>query len=223
MATLVPPLASLSAEEVAALDCLPPPTLPGRPQRRTTRLAALFLPLDAKTVDATLRALRFSGADSSWITALAERWRALGGELTGALAAGDVSDATLRRWAAASGRTRLAPLLRLAAATWAARRAAGHPAPDARRVRSTYRRAVRVAYRDPIEIGDLAVDGDDLRGAGIPPGPDLGMILHALLDVVLADPAANTRERLLAESARIHERLRADTARRRRGDTDSPG
>jgi hypothetical protein len=89
-------------------------------------------------------------------------------------------------------------------------------------VRATYRRAVRIAYRDPIQVSDLAVDGDDLREAGIPPGPLLGMILHALLEVVLADPAANTRERLLAEAARAHERSRADDGRRRRPDHDDP-
>jgi tRNA nucleotidyltransferase (CCA-adding enzyme) len=222
MATLVPPLAALPATAIAALDCLPPPELPGRPQRTATRLAALFLPLDARTAERTLRALRFSGTETSWIAALADRWRALGGEMTDALVAGEVPDAMLRRWAAAAGRTRLAPLLRLAAATWSARRAAGEPAPEARLVRSTYRRAVRVAYRDAIQVSDLAVDGDDLREAGIPPGPQLGMILHALLELVLGDPAANTRERLLAAAVGIQERLRDDGERGRRGGNDDP-
>ena len=65
-------------------------------------------------------------------------------------------------------------------------------------MRALYRRAVRAAYRDPIEAGDLAVDGDDLRAAGVPPGPLLGKILLCLLDRVLDDPRLNTRERLVA-------------------------
>jgi tRNA nucleotidyltransferase/poly(A) polymerase len=211
MATLVPPLAALPATAIAALDHLPPPVLPGRPQRTVTRLAALFVGLDAKTAERTLRELRFSGADSAWIAALAGRWRTLGRAMTEALLAGEPADVVLRRCAAAAGRTRLAPLLRLAAARWAAEREAGEAAPPPARVRSVYRRAVRIAYRDPIEVGDLAVDGDDLRDAGIPPGPGLGKILHALLELVLEDPTVNRRERLLEEALRI------DTEQRRRG------
>ena len=75
---------------------------------------------------------------------------------------------------------------------------AGAPAPEPGAVRSAYRRAIRAAYRDPVELGDLAVDGDDLRAAGIPAGPLLGKILHALLERVVEDPSLNTREQLLA-------------------------
>jgi tRNA nucleotidyltransferase (CCA-adding enzyme) len=35
------------------------------------------------------------------------------------------------------------------------------------------------------------VTGDDLRAAGIRPGPALGRILHTLLDWVLDDPTRN--------------------------------
>ena len=45
---------------------------------------------------------------------------------------------------------------------------------------------------------DLAVSGDDLRDAGVPPGPLLGKILHCLLARVLEDPRVNTREQLMA-------------------------
>ena len=57
------------------------------------------------------------------------------------------------------------------------------------------------------------MDGNDLTASGIPPGPAVGKILHALLEVVIADPAANRRERLLAESVRLHEALRANGGR----------
>jgi hypothetical protein len=64
-------------------------------------------------------------------------------------------------------------------------------------VRSLYRRAVRAAFHDPVEIGDLAIDGNDLIAAGIPPGPRIRQILETLLDQVLEDPKRNTREYLL--------------------------
>jgi hypothetical protein len=44
---------------------------------------------------------------------------------------------------------------------------------------------------------DLAVSGSDLIAAGCSPGPALGTLLDRLLDAVLADPALNTRDRLM--------------------------
>jgi hypothetical protein len=103
----------------------------------------------------------------------------------------------IRQWVAAAGRTRIASLLRIAAARWSAQRAMGAAAPDAALVRAIYRRAVRSAFRDAVDLADLAVDGDDLIGAGIASGRQLGEILRDLLVVVLADPSQNTRARLL--------------------------
>jgi tRNA nucleotidyltransferase (CCA-adding enzyme) len=71
-------------------------------------------------------------------------------------------------------------------------------------VRELYRRLRESARRDPVELGDLALDGDDLRRAGIPPGPALGKILHVLLEAVIADPARNTPGWLLEEARRLH-------------------
>jgi tRNA nucleotidyltransferase (CCA-adding enzyme) len=50
--------------------------------------------------------------------------------------------------------------------------------------------------RDPLTRGDLAVGGRDLESLGIR-GRAVGETLAALLERVLEDPAANTRERLL--------------------------
>lgn len=61
-----------------------------------------------------------------------------------------------------------------------------------------YRRAMRIAWHDPITLGDLVIDGDDLRGIGIHSGPEIGATLKRLLESVLDDPTRNTRERLLA-------------------------
>ena len=58
-------------------------------------------------------------------------------------------------------------------------------------------------FRDPIEVADLAIGGDELRSAGIPAGPIYAKILRALLELVLEDPARNTPDVLLAEVRRI--------------------
>jgi hypothetical protein len=45
---------------------------------------------------------------------------------------------------------------------------------------------------------DLAIDGTDLiEELGLEPGPELGRVLDALLERVVADPALNTRPTLL--------------------------
>jgi tRNA nucleotidyltransferase (CCA-adding enzyme) len=77
-------------------------------------------------------------------------------------------------------------------------------------IRGAYRRSIRVAYRDPVELADLAVDGDDLRESGIPAGPLLGKILHALLDRVVDDPGLNERQVLLAMALELYGQWRGD-------------
>jgi hypothetical protein len=64
-------------------------------------------------------------------------------------------------------------------------------------------RAARIAFHDPIELADLAVDGEDLGSVGISPGPALGRVLQQLLDRVVEDPEQNTRERLLESARRL--------------------
>jgi tRNA nucleotidyltransferase (CCA-adding enzyme) len=70
-------------------------------------------------------------------------------------------------------------------------------------VARAYRRALRIAYRDPIELADLAVDGEDLQRDGIARGPALGKILRALLEWVVEDPSRNVREELLRRAASL--------------------
>ena len=101
-------------------------------------------------------------------------------------------------------------VLRVAAARFAAERAAGSSdVPSARAMCAVYRRLVRVAYRDPVELADLAVTGNDLADAGVPPGPLVGAILRQLVDAVVEEPARNAPAWLLAEARRL-----ADEARR---------
>lgn len=199
-AALVPALDGITPLELRALDHLRRPILSRRPQRRSNRMAALFAAARPGTVLATLKALRFSNADVTWIGGIVDRWHAMGREMRDALMQPEPpSDATLRRWAGAAGRTRLAPVLRVGDAYWWAERERGLAAPSRARVESTYRRAVRIAYRDPVEVSDLAVDGDDLLALGIQ-GKKLGVMLRELLQVVLEDPARNTPDELLARA-----------------------
>jgi hypothetical protein len=167
--------------------------------RRAHRILSLFLGLDATRVRAALHDLRFSNSQVRTMTKLAEHWTTLfepvSRDLTGHPKA---DDATIRRWAAATGRTQLPAFLRLADARWAAQRATGVNAPTPGTANSVYRRALRIAYRDPIELADLAVDGEDLQREGIARGPTLGKILRLLLEWVVEEPARNTRDQLLA-------------------------
>ncbi len=67
-----------------------------------------------------------------------------------------------------------------------------------------FRKVVEQERSSPHRLRDLAVDGNDLIRVGFRPGPQLGRILHELLDAVVEDPALNTRDGLLT---RAKERL----------------
>jgi tRNA nucleotidyltransferase (CCA-adding enzyme) len=123
------------------------------------------------------------------------------------LAVGRPGDEFIRRWVAAIGRLQLGSFMRLASAIWAAGRGSSPSARNDTEVRRLYRRMLATALRDPIDLGALAVDGDDLRRAGIPPGPALGRILQALLESVVADPARNTADWLLQEAQRLSDTM----------------
>ena len=193
---LVPQLHDAPAERFASLDYLPLPGLAGRPHRKVLRVAALFFGDDKRTVESALRALKFSNADIAWIVRLSEGRHKLGAAVDAAmLREVAVTDAELRRWAATIGRTASAQWWRLNAALWSARRAKGEAAPSPSAVASTYRRLVRIAWRDAIEVGDLKVDGEDLQK--IVTGPAIGVMLKHLLEKVIEQPDLNTREQLL--------------------------
>jgi len=206
-ASLVPALASVPDEVLKAIDALPMPGPPTRPLRRALRFAALLSGCDAKAAERTLRDLRASNQEIAVVTSLVDRWAQHGQSLANTLAAGMLPAAPdLRRLAASVGRLRVTAFVRLAAARWHAGQHVIAPA----LVRRVYRALIATAFREPIEIADLAVDGDDLRQAGIPAGPALGRMLAHLLELVIADPTRNTRDALLAlASARMHEAGRA--------------
>ena len=205
LGVLVPTLATIDDVALDTLDALPRASAAGRvlPQRTSNRIAALFLDVVPAEVRPALTALRFSRHETSWVSTLVERWASLGDEITSLLRWAQPSDEQMRRWLSRIGRLYLGAFLRLAQARWRAMREAGQAAPSDTAVRSLHRRMRRSLYRDPIEVGDLQIGGDELRRAGIPAGPIYAKILHALLELVLADPARNTPEALLIEVPRL--------------------
>ncbi len=64
--------------------------------------------------------------------------------------------------------------------------------------------------KECLGLRDLAVSGSDLIALGIPAGRQIGILLKELLELVLEEPARNTREELLAV---CRMRMREDAAR----------
>jgi len=201
LGVLVPALAGLDDVALSTLDELPRAEEGAmfRPQRTPNRVAALFLDVPAAEVRRTLSALRFSKHDTRWVGAIVERWQMVGAEIGAALRAGPPSDSQVRRWLARVGRLHAGAFLRVALARWTTMARVGEPTPDAAAVRSLHRSMCRSLLRDPIELADLHLTGNDLRRAGIPAGPVYAKILNALLERVLEEPARNTPDALLAE------------------------
>ena len=204
LAVLIPALADVSDVTLASLDVLPPPRNDAKPDREMQRLVALVADLAPRDAERALHDLRFSNKTVAWVGAVLRGWTSIRDDVRSALSEPNgPSDAELRRWAGTTGRTRARSVWRLGAVRFGAERELGKPAPPANAVASAYRRAMRIAFRDPVEIGDLAVDGDDLLSAGIPAGPKIKTVLERLLDDVLEDPARNTRDTLLARVASL--------------------
>ncbi len=115
------------------------------------------------------------------------------------------SDRAVRRFVRRVGVARLDDLLRLYAAdTRAKDPAAGRDAPIPPEVAALRERIDRLSAQGmAVRVRDLAITGEEVIGVlGIAPGPEVGRVLEALLERVIADPSLNRRERLL-------ERLRA--------------
>ena len=211
--TLVPALHTATSVSLAVPDYLAKPGLLNRAARRTIRFAGLLASLSTRQAAAVLTGLRSSRQEVQMVAELIDAWHAVGGELGSTLLMSrPPADSAVRSWVAKIGRLQLGPFMRLAGAIWAARRDAGQDAPSEPPVRALYRRMSASAFRDAIDLGSLAVDGDDLRRIGIPSGPGLGKILQALLAAVIDDPARNVTDWLLQEARRLQDALRDDRA-----------
>ncbi len=203
-ATLIPALADVSDRALLAADALPFRALPTRPLRRTLRLTTLFAETDPRVLPKLLKEMKFSNHEVTVIGALVSNWHTLGAAIaTRITASAPVPDVDVRRWVARIGRLRVSAFSRLAAAMWWSDAQRGVSAPTAVQSRSLHRRMLTIAFRDPLDAADLAVDGEDLRREGVAPGPAMGRVLHALTDYVLEDPARNTASTLLAEARRL--------------------
>lgn len=65
-----------------------------------------------------------------------------------------------------------------------------------------YKAMVEEALRDPISVAMLKTDGSRIMDKfHVQPGPKIGFVLHALLEVVLEDPKRNTEEYLDSRTA----------------------
>lgn len=202
--SLIPPLDDVPRDVLRAVDFLAQPGLPRRPARRALRYAGLLASLATRDAAAVMTGLRSSRQEIQLVSTLIDRWHSVGPEIERALVGGGpVADAAVRRWASRISRLQIGAFMRLAVAAWTAKRETSRPAPAPRAIRSLHRRLLESAFRDPIDLGSLAVDGDDLRRIGIPPGPMLGRILNGLLAAVIDDPSRNTTDWLLQEARRM--------------------
>ncbi len=78
----------------------------------------------------------------------------------------------------------------------------GRPKENPYRLRK-YRAMIEEALHDPVSVGMLAINGEDLIHMEIPVGPKIGFILHALLEEVLEDPTLNTKEVLTKRASEL--------------------
>jgi len=143
---------------------------------------------------ATLSRLRCSNADIARAQAVAER-----------TTAPDAADpVAVRRWMAERGKAvdDLVTLLRV-----------DDPAAASRLASAVA--AVR-ASGAPLTLADLAVTGDDLREAGIPPGRTMGIVLRRLLSDVIEEPARNERSHLLERAGALAAEAEARTRKGKR-------
>ncbi len=140
--------------------------------------------LGARTAEEMLRRLRASNADVEHIQHLVH--------MQSELFPPDATDAVVRRWLVHMGLPRVRDFFRFRIAH---ARGAGAEGSD---LVERWRHAHRIMLQHPaLTTGELAINGRDLKGLGLDPGPRFGEILDALLLRVLEDPDLNERETLL--------------------------
>jgi len=143
--------------------------------------------LGARKADELVRRLKFSNVDRERIVRLVR--------LQSQLFPPDAPPAGVRRWLAQITPPYVRDLFRLRIALWRA-----HPiARGDRDLVERWRKAHAELLRRPVlTLDGLAVTGDDLRAAGIAPGPRMGELLRSLLERVIENPELNERTQLLS-------------------------
>jgi putative nucleotidyltransferase with HDIG domain len=112
------------------------------------------------------------------------------------------SDAAVRRFMRRVGVEAIDDLLALREADNVG---SGQPGDEGGLAEVRRRVAGEIAAGHALLLADLAIDGDDVRAAlAIPPGPEIGRVLNALLEQVVGEPSLNERGRLIEAARRIH-------------------
>ena len=194
-----PELASVARDDprwastLAAIDEIPA-------HRNSLRLARLLLSLprdddpDGTRATELLERLKCSNAETG---RTAHLWR----EYLPLVNPAD-SAARIREWLSEVGVAHARDLFRL---HFAGARAAGASESE-RALLHTWRRVHdELVSGAPIDLSDLAVDGNDLLELGLPRGPLVGLMLEELSAQVIEDPSRNERETLLAEARELIE------------------
>ena len=183
LAVLFLELPSLDADAwsqlLGTVDSLPP-------YRSGLRLAEFFSSAGSR-IEGMMTRLRFSSAEIRGTVALSRAMEQSLPEAEDVVAA--------RRWLRVVQPEWARGVLRLHAARASGR---GASRSDRNRLAAQVRLLLNVIRRgDPVTIGDLAIDGNDLKGIGLRPGPEFARILDECLDAVIEDPRLNQREVLL--------------------------
>lgn len=77
-----------------------------------------------------------------------------------------------------------------------------------------FRFMVEKLQRDPISVGMLKIDGNDImQTTGLAPGPKVGQLLNILLDEVLDNPKCNTKAKLAARTKELAPLSEAELAK----------
>ena len=181
------------ASTLAAIDAIPA-------HRSLLRLVRLLLSLprdgdpDGSKATELLDRLKFSKADTRRATHL---WR----EYLPLVSPAD-SAARIREWLSEVGVEHARDLFRL---HFAVARAACASESERALLHSWRRVHDELVSGAPVNLADLAVDGNDLIEIGLPSGPLVGLMLEELSAQVIEDPARNERETLLAEARELIE------------------
>jgi putative nucleotidyltransferase with HDIG domain len=158
----------------------------GKPRTRTDAGFPDHAAAGAATAHALMRRLKFSNAEI-------DRTVHLVAQHSGFPAPG-ASAPELRRWLRRVGQEYVHDLFRLRIADLRARGTDDPRLDETNRLWKRVRRELR--QQAPLEIGDLAIGGGELRALGLPPGPLYGEILRDLLERVTDDPSLNDRDTL---------------------------
>jgi tRNA nucleotidyltransferase (CCA-adding enzyme) len=124
----------------------------------------------------------------------------------------DWSDAAVRRWIRRVGKERIEDLYVLNEADLRGKGPIFKPDQDLAALTALKAHVAKVlAEGAALTTRDLAIDGHALmKEVGLAPGRIIGQVLEALLELVIAEPALNTREALLERAREIAQQIQRE-------------